>query len=255
MSSVHCSKTLNAHEMDLVLDVPLQESPYTVHKIHKLAAKMRNYCVTPSSSPFRWTRQASDPGPHADLQQDPTGVIDPASPTFSPLQPSARQDPRDGMSDLASPVCNPLQLRTNPGSPLTTPGASPLSPPPQTFDPLGSAAKLLEGSSHCESIHEPAASEKPHFQGHSPALQHTRDTTAQSHVVPLPELAADIDGSANGKVASAEGIKQCLGTAPSAAPDSALQPQRLLDRLDAESPGGLNIAAAGASSYLIFPLQ
>ena len=215
---------------------------------------MRNYCVTPSSSPFRWIRQASDPGPHPDLQHESAGVIDPASPTFSPLQPSARQEPRDGMLDLASPVFNPLQLRTMPGSPLTTPGASPLNPPPQTFDPLGSAAKQLDGS-HSESTHEPAASEMPHFQWQNQALRHTRDTPAQSHAVPLLELAADVDGSARGRLAPSEGIEQCSKGAPSAAPDSTLQPQRLLDRLDAESPGGPTIAVAGAPSYPMFHPQ
>ncbi|KAK9817525.1 hypothetical protein WJX74_007435 [Apatococcus lobatus] len=259
-----------------------QGSPYTVHKIHMLAAKMRNYCMTPTSSPFRWMRHASDIDPHSNPEQADAGMVEFASSTFSPLQPSASQHSHARSFSPASPIFNPLQPRHPTGSPLIEAGAalvvsSPCAIPLQheqsgdsgqththveleghpqkssspgwldssSFDPMGSAAKQLAEGNQCAIIPEPAPFQDAHLQGQAQTLQHASMAAAVSARHDIPEPATNSGRSVREGRASAGDTDQETGATPTTAPDSALQPQRLLDRLDAESQEAAKVAAAG----------
>ena len=221
-----------------------QGSPYTVHRIHKLAAKMRNYCVTPTSSPFRWMRPTSDPGTHASDLHPAAGVINSASPTFSPLEPLRQPSPAS-----QSPTCGPLaearehaastpaQRGTNAGphpQASQTPGdASPGWLYSSSFVPLGSAAKNLARAVPIIEFPSPLPI--------SAQVAHQRDAPAYSGQANLASVQAVGEQSRWNE--NGQGGYEKLATDPrvsrqaNPAPDLALQPQRLLDRLDAELPG------------------
>lgn len=226
-------------------------------------------------------RHASDPGPHADQLHAHAGVLDPASPTFSPLQPSLGQDIHVGLIQPASPIFYPLQPRDRLPSPMASPdapyGATTQAEAMQTqhaeapglsqterelswstqnasgpgwlysssFVPLGSAAKHLAGDSQCEIAHAPAA----HMDS-QPQL-HALEPAAHMGEAASPSQVSEDAGTSEGQVqmvldtAGGNGQGQ-LGMVP----DSALQPQRLLDRLDAESRERSCSPAAGASIKL-----
>ena len=226
-------------------------------------------------------RHASDPGPHADQPLAHAGVLDPASPSFSPLQPSLGQDTRVGFIQPASPIFNPLQPRDRLPSPMALPhalyGATTQAEAMQTqhseapvlsqterelgrsaqnasgpgwlysssFVPLGSAAKHLAGDSQSAIARASAAHMDP-----QPQLYALEPSAHIGNAASHPQLSEDA-GTSEGQVQMVLDSAGGNGQAPSGmAPDSALQPQRLLDRLDAESQERSCSPAAGASFKL-----
>ena len=139
----------------------MQGSPYTVQGINKFAAKMRNYCMTPSSSPFRWMRPSHSPeGPS---QAD---VLDPAAPTFSPLQPQHPQQ-EQLQPDFRSPAHSPLTLAEAPAS---------------AASPFGMGAH--SGRSHMHTV-TPHSTHHPHSQARSPAAASPLGVGTHSDQSPL----------------------------------------------------------------------